>query len=103
MNLEKKIKILQKYIRAGYRLFPLGGDDGKKPLIKNWQNIKCNILVALSEKVETGNFGITLQGDDLVIDVDPRGFEKDDMPHTRLSKIFPEIKNTLIVQTGRGG
>ncbi len=94
----KKIDILKAYFEAGYRCFPL---VGKTPVIKSWQKVDSRMY--LDKRCETGNFGIALQDDDLIIDVDPRHFKKGDKPHTRLSKMFPEIKNTLIIQTGRGG
>ncbi len=95
----KKVQILKEYIKAGYCLFPVS--SGKVPLIKDWQNL------VYSDEVQpaciAGNFGVTLQPVDLVIDVDPRGFEEGDKPHQRLSKMFPELKDSLVVQTGGGG
>ncbi len=61
----KKIDILEGYTIAGFSLFPLGGNDGKKPLIKNWQNRVHDRIV--DKKCITGNFVVTLQDDDLVL------------------------------------
>ena len=45
-----------------------------------------------------------LQDNDLVVDVDPRNFDKGDKPHVRLLKDFSINKNDcVIVQTGTGG
>lgn len=96
--MDKKL-FLKYYIKAKYVLFPI--TNNKVPLIKNWQNKKFS--EAIDKRCESGNFGIALQEDDLVIDVDPRHFIQEDKPHSRLSKMFPEIKDTFIVQTGRGG
>ncbi len=95
----KKVKILKEYIKAGYCLFPVS--RMKTPLIKDWQNIVYSD--AVDPTCIAGNFGVTLQPVDLVIDVDPRGFNEGDKPHQRLSKMFPELKDSMVVETGSGG
>ncbi len=93
------MKILKRYIGAGYCLFPVSSK--KVPLIKDWQNIVYTDEIDLT--CLSGNFGVTLQPVDMVIDVDPRGFKEGDKPHQRLSKMFPEIKDSMVVETGSGG
>ncbi len=95
----KKSQILKDYIKAGYCLFPVTGK--KVPLIKDWQNIVYSDVI--DPTCLSGNFGVTLQPVDLVIDIDPRGFADGDKPHQRLCKMFPGIKDTLVVETGTGG
>ncbi len=86
---------IKNYEKAGYHLFPL---SGKTPVVKEWQKTKH-----LQHQVRSVNFGLALQADDLIIDVDPKNFRAGDKPHQRLTKLFPEIKHSLIVQTGSGG
>lgn len=93
------MEILKKYVNAKYRPFPVSSN--KVPLIKNWQNIEYTTDVDLT--CLAGNFGISLQPDDLILDFDPRNFKAGKKPHQELSKLFPEIKKSLIIQTGSGG
>lgn len=96
MNKEEGI---QNYVLRDYRLFPLSRN--RVPLINEWQKIPFSPMI--DKRCFTENFGISLQADDLILDIDPRNFKENDKPHLRLCKIFPEIKQTLIVQTGSGG
>ncbi len=92
------MKEIELYEKHGFRLFPL---RGKKPTVTAWQNTKFKANVF--PKSFKGNFGVNLSATDLVIDVDPRGFKETDRPHQRLAKIVPEMKKTLVIETGGGG
>lgn len=92
------MKEIELYESHGHRLFPL---RGKKPMVKEWQKTKFKENTFPSSY--KGNFGVNLHATDLVIDVDPRGFKENDKPHQRLSNIVPEMKNTLVIETGGGG
>ncbi len=92
---EKLMSNVEKYEKAGYRLFPI---VGKKPTVTKWQTTE-----PLQYKIGEGNFGVNLQADDLIIDIDPRGFTKGDNPYKRLVELIPEIASTMIVRTGGGG
>lgn len=83
------------YEKAGYALFPI---VGKRPVIKKWQSTE-----PFDYQIKNGdNFGVNLQDDDLIVDIDPRGFDKDDNPYKRLVALVPEIAKTMIVRTGGG-
>ena len=92
------MKEIELYEKHGFRLFPL---RGKKPTVKEWQ--KTKFKQNEFPKSFKGNFGVCLSPIDLVIDVDPRGFKENDKPHQRLSSIVPEMKDTLVIETGGGG
>jgi hypothetical protein len=58
------------YVEVGFRVFPTGGDDGKKPLIQHWPRVGKRASVALAEKFPNANLGI-IDGDIVTrIDVD---------------------------------
>lgn len=92
------------YLQAGYRLFPV---NGKIPAQKGWQNVKENPF--LDPRSFTKNYGICLQTDDLVIDVDVS--EKEDGTNKVGRRSFDtlvqatelDFKNTCGVKTGTGG
>jgi len=92
------MKEIELYEKHGFTLIPL---RGKIPIANSWQKttFKQNSFL----KGFKGNFGVCLQPYDLVLDIDPRNFKKDDKPHQRLSKIVPEMKKTLVIETGGGG
>lgn len=75
--------------------------NGKIPTVKNWTELKFNSTMT-AEKF-SGNWGIVLQDDDLVIDVDPRKFLKDDNPIERLKRDIGNDFITFTVKTGGGG
>ena len=67
-----------------------------------WQKTEYNAFLGVEDFPD--NFGVCLQDDDLVIDVDPRNFAPGDKPHKRLAKdIDFDFKNTTIIETGSGG
>lgn len=99
-----KDECIQQYLQYGYRLFKL---NGKLPAHKNWQNTKENPF--LSPKDFPKNFGVCLQTDDLVIDIDI-GENKDGSSKqgkesfNKITKnIGYDFKNTFGVKTGSGG
>jgi predicted P-loop ATPase len=100
----QKDEIIEQYVQNQFRLFRL---RGKKPAIQAWQNIKEDPF--LDPKTIDKNFGITLQSDDLVIDIDVS--EKDDGTFKTGRESFDRLvketgldfKNTFGVQTGTGG
>lgn len=89
---------------AGYVLIPLR-PESKIPAIENWPSTtyKTFPFRTLLNK----NYGVSLQEDDLVVDVDPRNFEKGDRPLKRLLEVLgtdgEALSKTFIVQTGGGG
>lgn len=87
------------YVAAGYAVTPL---NGKIPG-KGWQNTEFEAAPDL--KKFPGNFGIVLQNEDLVIDLDPRNYKPGDKPVKRLcEKLGIDLKKTaVVVQTGGGG
>ncbi len=92
------MKEINLYEKHGHRLFPL---KGKKPTVNAWQ--KTEFKQYKFPKSFKGNFGVALNATDLIVDVDPRGFKDSDRPHQRLAQIVPEMKNTLVIETGGGG
>jgi len=100
----QKDEIIEQYLQNGFRLFRL---RGKKPAITAWQNIKEDPF--LDPKTFDKNFGITLQSDDLVIDVDVSEKEDGTFKTGRASfdrlvkEIGLDFKNTFGVRTGTGG
>lgn len=50
------------YSEAGLRVFPTGGDDGKKPLITNWRRVGKSAVKELIKKYPDANIGI-IDGD----------------------------------------
>jgi hypothetical protein len=73
------------------------------PAISGWPETKYDLELDL-EKFPA-NFGLVLQDDDLVIDVDPRNFPKGDKVFARLNKDFGIglIEGRTVVKTGSGG
>jgi len=96
----KRKEIINRYLKAGFLLIPI--NRKKVPCLKGWQNTSLGKYIKESDFPE--NIGVVLQGDDLVIDVDPRNFEKDDNPFKRLKEDMGcDFKDTLVVETGSGG
>jgi len=95
---------IDRYISAGYTLFPLIGKVPPKGC--RWPRAQFNPL-ASAEDFPAGNFGVKLAEDDLVIDIDPRNFPKDPTlaPVAALQKILDyKLKEaSFTVKTGGGG
>lgn len=100
MESNQKTTLLTSYHNAGYIPIPL---NGKIPAVKNWTKATYDLEINLEDFPE--NFGLVLQADDLVIDVDPRNFPKDDKVFARLNKVFGimDIADRVVVRTGSGG
>ncbi|MBT5303834.1 MAG: hypothetical protein HOL31_01990 [Candidatus Scalindua sp.] len=100
----QKEEAIEYYLQAGYRIFPV---NGKVPAHKGWQNVKENPFLDI--KSFTKNYGICLQSDDLVIDVDVS--EKKDGTTKKGRASFDALvkatglrfKDTFGVRTGTGG
>lgn len=83
--------------RAGYVLVPL---NGKVPTVRDWQETKPG---AYDESNLTGNYGVVLGAEDLVVDIDPRNFAPDDNPVARLAAAIGTRFTSFAVRTGGGG
>lgn len=94
--------ILQAYADAGYTLFPLIGKIPPKGFL--WGGAEFNPMPSPSD-FPSGNFGVKLTEEDLVIDVDPRNFPKDRkvMDEFKTALGFNPIKFSFTVRTGGGG
>lgn len=95
-----KYNIIQAYIDSFYRVILL---DGKIPIDRSWQISKG---LNSPESVGTLNYGIALDDDVLVVDIDPRNFpEGQDSYKLLCEHIGVELSelDTLVVQTGGGG
>lgn len=93
--------LLLNYTDAGYTLTPL---NGKIPLVKEW--VKTEYDPFLSPEDIKGNFGVVLQDDDVIVDVDPRNFPKGENSLSRLIDDLGVEKTeflTFTVKTGGGG
>lgn len=97
-----KNKSIIGYIDAGYTLIPL---NGKIPLNKSWVKTEYNPL--LTPQDFKGNFGVVLKADDLIVDVDPRRFPKDDNGTQNVLKTLCDdlaiSLNSFTVKTGGNG
>lgn len=67
------------YAAHGLRVFPVGGEDGKRPLIKGWPKIGHHTFERLSPKFDTANVA--------VIDGDPGGIVRVDIDDPDLVEI----------------
>ncbi len=95
-----KEQYIRQYIDNGFILFPVTGKDKRLPM--GWQKTEYNAFLGVEDFPD--NYGVCLQDDDLIIDVDPRNFVEGDKPHQRLAKdIGFDFKCTTIVETGSGG
>lgn len=95
-------KTLQAYADAGYTLFPLNGKIPPKGF--SWSKAEFNPMPS-PEDFPSGNFGVKLTEEDLVIDIDPRNFPKDrkvmDGFNTALG--FKLVGDSFTIRTGSGG
>lgn len=100
MDLNKKQELLTCYHNAGYIPIPL---NGKIPAVKKWQDTGYDLDLDLAKF--PANFGLVLQNDDLVIDVDPRNFPAGDKVFARLNSDYgiDQIEGRTVVKTGSGG
>lgn len=99
MSISNRVSWAAKYHNAGFIIMPL---SGKKPILQKWTSLKYDPKHNIQQYKNT-NFGIVLTNADLVIDIDPRNFEKDDNPTLRLTKNLSIKFVSFMVKTGGGG
>lgn len=58
------------YAALGLRVFPTGGPDGKKPLIKNWPRVGTGAAIELASKFPDSNIGLLDGGKNGITRVD---------------------------------
>lgn len=92
-----KIENIKRLQGNGYTLIPL---NGKIPAVKNWTNAGVKDFPEIEKR--EGNYGVALSSSDLVIDVDPRNFEKGDKPLARLVAAVGPLES-FTIRTGGGG
>lgn len=87
--------------RGNFVLFPLV-KDGKKPTesATGWRKARKDTFP--DDTLTAGNYAVAIQGDQLVIDVDPRHFKAGDKPLARLVAAVGPLK-TFTVRSGAGG
>ena len=109
-----KVAAIRAYTRAGFALIPLCSltqehehegktctkSRGKVPLSASWQKTKPGSHP--EEELAAGNYGVALPQDVVVVDIDPRNFEKDDRPVARLVAAVGALES-YTVTTGGGG
>jgi len=76
-----KARWINDLVSAGFALTPLLS-NGKGAYLDNWQNTPYDPTVCPEDF--PGNYGVVLTDDLLVIDVDPKNFQKGDDPYMRL-------------------
>ena len=89
-------KAISKYKDEGFVLVKLR-PQSKRPMEHNWTKLPFR-----SKFNTQGNYGIVLQHDQLVIDVDPRNFKNDENSFAKLKNDI-KLSKTLVVRTGSGG
>lgn len=99
---QDKLSIIRSLRAAGYLLMPL---RGKTPIIQGWTDrAKLAGLNLSDEKMAEGNYGVVLDVDDLVIDIDPRNFKNgENSLHKLLSVLGAKDLKSFTVMTGGGG
>lgn len=101
LGAQEIIRLINDYARANYALFKvINTPEGKKiPAAKGWRNTQPDLLIDAKSLGET--YGINLQKDDLVVDVDPRRYKGDNSDtFESFCKKFNIKIDTLIVQSG---
>ena len=90
-------KAQQKYLEHNFILVKLR-PNSKIPMERNWTQLpfrskfKCN-----------GNYGVVLQHDHIIVDVDPRNFKKGQNSFQKLKDDIGGLPQTFVVRTGAGG
>lgn len=113
-----KLVAIQALLAAGYILVPLCSPTiphshshrpcppknmGKVPPVYGWQKTKKGAFSA-EQIASCENYGVVLQADDLVIDIDPRNFAVGDpKPYSRLLADLGVSISSFTVKTGSGG
>jgi hypothetical protein len=91
---------LDAHAAAGHEMIAL---DGKVPVARGWTSAPALSIEAAKARMAAGkNVGVRLRDTDLVIDVDPRNFDKDDDPFARLKRDFC-LDDAPFVKSGGGG
>ena len=95
-------RILQQYADAGFTLFPLNGKIPPKGF--HWTEAQFNPLPRPAD-FPSGNFGVKLSEEDLVIDIDPRNFPEGRKVQDEFNDILGVkcIGYSFTVRTGSGG
>lgn len=93
------------YADKGFTLFPLNGKIPPKGF--SWPKAVYNPFPSVQD-FPSGNFGVKLGADTLVIDVDPRNFAAGVDSWAKLKSACPifdksKFNNTFVVMTGTGG
>jgi len=95
------IELATLYAEAGFTIIKL---KGKKPVAVNWTKANYLFEEEISDFLGNwgDNYGVVIDKNHIVIDVDPRSFKDNDDPHIRLFKEADvDIKqHAFIVQTG---
>lgn len=107
---------LKPYIDANWQLIPLHRwshvdkikgkprKRGKTPIHWNWTKRPYKSCEQLAHMDSGANVGVRLRAEDLILDVDPRNFEKGDDPLARLCADCEfDIYDYPVVETGSGG
>lgn len=92
---------VEQFLKAGFALFPLEGKHPVKGYFE-WQNTRPGTYGRKGARRD-GNFGVVLQHDDLVVDIDPRNFKPGKNPVKELVDYLGESLKSFTVQTGGGG
>jgi len=98
-------RLVIQYAQNGFILFPLRGtgDDPKAPAVDNWRDTQYDANITHDKLGKA--YGVCLQPEDFVIDVDPKRFENPD--DDQLARLWEELNlgatNTLITQSAHGG
>ena len=92
-----RIKAQEKYIAGGFVLVKLR-PNSKKPLERNWSSLPFRKNFRYNH-----NFGVVLQHDHIIIDVDPRNFKDGTDSFEKLREKVGGLPRTFVVQTGAGG
>jgi Bifunctional DNA primase/polymerase, N-terminal len=100
IRLERQARVageMRRLYDHGFALIPLGGKDGKKPLISGWNNRRLPFDACLNRMVKAGSltYGIRLDGF-LVVDCDT----DNEATQALLAERFPA--SPFVVRTGRG-
>ncbi|MEM1040398.1 MAG: VapE domain-containing protein [Pseudomonadota bacterium] len=98
--LQRNAASLKPYLSTGYDLMAV---VGKSPARKNWRNRQpFSADEAFQCFEDRNNVGVRLRSSDVVVDVDPRNFPKNDDAFARLQAGFA-LPLDAVVQTGNGG
>lgn len=95
-----KVQAIRALRAAGFCLIPL---RGKNPYIKEWTQIRPGRYGEAELAPQGINYGVSLRAGNLVVDIDPRNFEKGDTPVARLIADIGQSLSTFTIKTGNDG